>query len=56
MSDQTKVVVRSDSGTIGGTLWFMGWLFTVGYLKLALWKGIASLVVWPYFLGAAFHR
>ncbi len=37
-----------------GALWFIGWLFTIGYLKLAFWKGAVGLILWPYFLGAHF--
>ena len=37
-----------------GLLWFMGWLFTIGYLKQGFWMGVLSLLVWPYFLGAHF--
>jgi len=39
-----------------GTLWFIGWLFTLGFLKLAFWKGVLALVVWPYYLGAFFSQ
>lgn len=34
-------------------LWFMGWLFTLGYLGLGFGKGLLALIVWPYYLGAA---
>ncbi len=34
-----------------GVLWFIGWLFTIGYLGLGFWTGVLALVVWPYFLG-----
>lgn len=46
-----KVVVQN--GLTGGA-WFAGWLFTIGYLKLAFWQGVLALIVWPYFLGKAF--
>ena len=36
-----------------GMLWFMGWLFTLGYLGLGFGKGLLALIVWPYYLGAA---
>jgi hypothetical protein len=36
-----------------GIVWFIGWLFTIGYLKLAFWRGVLALVIWPYYLGAA---
>jgi hypothetical protein len=35
-----------------GLLWFIGWLFSIGFLKLGFWKGLLALFVWPYFLGA----
>lgn len=37
--------------SIGGTLWFAGWLFTISFAHLAWWKIILGIVVWPYFLG-----
>lgn len=43
-------------GGMCGGIWFVGWLFTIGYLKLAFWKGVLAVVVWPYYLGAFFAR
>ncbi len=40
---------------LAGTLWFGGWLFTLGLLKLVWWKALLALIVWPYFLGLAMH-
>jgi hypothetical protein len=37
-----------------GALWFAGWLFTIGYLKLQFWMGLLGLIIWPYFLGSHF--
>jgi len=34
-----------------GMLWFGGWLFTIGFAQLGLWKALLALVIWPYFLG-----
>jgi hypothetical protein len=34
-----------------GTLWFVGWLFTIGYVHLTGWKILFSLLLWPYYLG-----
>ena len=48
----TKVKVQSSS--IAGTLWFAGWLFTLGFLKLTFWKGVLAIAVWPYYLGYYF--
>ena len=36
-----------------GPLWFIGWLFTIGFAELSFWEGVLALVVWPYFLGIA---
>ena len=43
----------SQSLSLGG-LWFGGWLFAIGYLKLGFFQGLIGLVVWPYFIGAHF--
>jgi len=57
MKDEVKVTCRSNhGGTLMGPLWFIGWLFTIGYLKLAFWKGVLALIVWPYYLGVFFHK
>ena len=47
MGDKIKI----EQHSLGGTLWFGGWLFTLGFLKLGFWKGVWALFVWPYFLG-----
>lgn len=36
-----------------GALWFVGWLFTIGWLGLGFWKGVLAIILWPYFIGAA---
>ena len=46
--DEVKVTCKSmGSGAA---------LFTIGYLKLAFWKGVLALVVWPYYLGVFFRK
>ena len=42
-----------NGGTLSGSLWFAGWLFTIGFLKLALVKALFALLLWPYYLGVA---
>jgi hypothetical protein len=42
-----------SSGQLAGAIWFMGWLFTIGYLHLVWWKIILGIVVWPLYLGWA---
>lgn len=43
-----KMRVECDLGLI----WFIGWLFTIGYLKLTFWTAVLGLIIWPYYLGA----
>jgi hypothetical protein len=28
----------------------IGWLFTIGFAKLGLWKGLLGMLIWPYYL------
>jgi hypothetical protein len=52
MADETKVIrVGRGSGSLGGSLWAMGWLFTIGYLHLPVVKAIFAIVLWPYYIG-----
>jgi hypothetical protein len=42
-----------------GLFWLAGWLFTVGYLKLAFWPAALAILIWPYHIGtliAALHH
>jgi hypothetical protein len=43
----------SQNLSLGG-LWFVGWLFSIGYLKLGFFQGLIGILLWPYFLGAHF--
>lgn len=36
---------------IMGPLWFIGWLFSIGFLDLPFFKGLLALIIWPYYLG-----
>ena len=46
---KSRPIVLSMPGL--GTLWFGGWLFTIGFAHLSFWKAVLGLVIWPYFLG-----
>ncbi|HMN85736.1 MAG TPA: hypothetical protein PKA74_07085 [Bauldia sp.] len=46
--------IRIEQHSSLGFLWFAGWLFTLGYLDLAFWKGVLALFIWPYYIGAHF--
>lgn len=39
---------------MSGGLWIAAWLFTIGFLKLSFWQAVLAIVIWPYYLGAAF--
>ena len=43
--------IKIEQHTSHGLLWLAGWLFTVGYVHLTFWTGVAALFIWPYFLG-----
>ncbi len=42
---------RRDGAVILGPLWFIGWLFTLGFLHPDFLKGLLGIVIWPYYLG-----
>jgi hypothetical protein len=44
--------MKQSGGFVGG-LWFIGWLFTIGFATLAWWQVILGIVVWPYYLAKA---
>lgn len=44
--------IKIQSGPSLGVLWFIGWLFTIGFLGLGFWMGLLAIIVWPYFIGA----
>lgn len=43
--------VHVDTGM--GVLWFIGWMFTIAYVKLGFWSAVLGLIIWPYYLGVA---
>jgi hypothetical protein len=46
--------IKVEQHTFMGTVWFVGWLFTIGFLHLSFWQGALAIVVWPYYLGVHF--
>jgi len=46
--------IKIENHTFSGGLWFILWLFTIGYLKLSFWMSVAAIIVWPYLMGAHF--
>ncbi|NNM33015.1 MAG: hypothetical protein HKO53_08105 [Gemmatimonadetes bacterium] len=43
--------IKIEQHSLGGMLWFAGWLFTLGYLQPGFWRGALALLVWPYYVG-----
>ena len=43
----------SSVETLSGTVWIVGWLFTVGFLGLGFWQGFLAIIIWPYKIGVA---
>ena len=46
--------MKVEQHSFMGTVWFAGWLFTLGFLQLVFWKGVLAVVLWPYYLGVTF--
>lgn len=49
--EETRVVHKTELGTLVGPVWLAGWLFTVGYAGLHWPKILWAIVIWPYYLG-----
>ena len=52
--------IKVENHSFAGSIWFIGWLFTIGFLHLAFWRAVVALVIWPYHIGTvvalALHR
>lgn len=46
--------VKIENNILGGGVWFVGWLFTIGFLKLSFFEGLLAIIIWPYYIGAFF--
>ena len=46
-------VIQVETGGLIGSIWFIGWLFTIAFAKLIWWQALLGIVIWPYFLGLA---
>lgn len=44
-----KTTIKHQSFTAFS--WCAGWLFTIGFLDLAFWKGLLAIILWPYYIG-----
>jgi len=50
------VKIRIEQNMAAGGLWFILWLFTIGFLQLDFGKGLLALLLWPYYLGVALSK
>jgi len=48
--------IRIEQHSAAGLLWFGGWLFTIGFLKLTSRKAALALFIWTYYLGTYFAQ
>ena len=53
MEEERKTKGGGTSTGLAGVIWFIGWLFTIGYAELVWWKILLGIVIWPYYLGVA---
>jgi hypothetical protein len=42
---------KTTTGAGLGSIWFIGWLFTIGYANLLWWQAILAVAIWPWYLG-----
>jgi hypothetical protein len=52
--ERTPQRIRIEQHSAVGVLWFIGWLFTIGYLQLGFTRAVLALLLWPYYLGVYF--
>jgi uncharacterized membrane protein len=56
VKDETKDRrTHTETASIVGPIWYIGWLFTIGFVKLSFWKAVLALIIWPYYLGSAIN-
>ncbi len=53
MEERPKSVRVHNSGTTGGVIWTIGWMFTIAFAKLIWWKAFLSIILWPWYLALA---
>lgn len=51
--DKKTIQGKMEVAGLVGPLWFIGWLFTIGFTHLTFGKAVWALVLWPYYLGRA---
>jgi hypothetical protein len=45
--------IKIENHMFSGGIWFAGWLFSIGFLHMAFWRGVLAIIIWPYYIGIA---
>lgn len=54
MGEEKRIVKgKMEVAGLVGPLWFIGWLFTIGFAGLPFWRAVLAIILWPYYLGSA---
>ena len=51
MGEEYKSKTYKHHSSDFGIIWLIGWLFSIGFLKLTFWKAVLALILWPYYIG-----
>ncbi len=43
--------IHVENHVFPGALWFIGWLFSIGFVHLSFWQGVLGIIIWPFYLG-----
>jgi hypothetical protein len=47
---------KIEHHTFMGSVWVLGWLFTIGFLHLGFTKAVFAILLWAYYLGVHFSH
>jgi len=53
MSNENRLRRPPRAGSLAGTTWVIGWMFTIAFARLLWWEALLAILIWPYFLGLA---
>ncbi len=53
MASEYRFRCGGASAGAAGVIWFIGWLFTIGFVNLVWWKILLGVIIWPFYLGQA---
>ena len=51
--EKAKRTIKVHHHSAGGMVWFIGWLFTIGFSHLSFMKAVWAILLWPYYLGSS---